>query len=108
MASSEKKNLLCLKVELRRLLKVRGTTVAHLSRLSGISRRTLNDWLAGSAPRNISDLKKVATLMDTTVDALCFGGEVDVERDRVTELEALLGDGWVGGLFEVRFRRVKK
>ncbi|AFX99946.1 Hypothetical protein Bdt_0238 [Bdellovibrio bacteriovorus str. Tiberius] len=36
-----------------------------------------------------------------------FGSGSDEESKKHTELSSLLGDEWIGGIFEVKFRRVK-
>ena len=83
-------------------------TAAELARKSGVSKQVLSQWMGGAEPRKLDQLKRVSVALGTNVDNLCFGKGVDQERDRITELDALLGDGWVGGLFEVKFRRVVK
>jgi transcriptional regulator with XRE-family HTH domain len=84
-------------------------TVTNLSKKSGVNRKTLNDWLSSDAsPRDIAQVKSVANVLGVSIDELVFGSSVDLAEDRITELDALLGDDWIGGLFEVRFRRVKK
>lgn len=83
-------------------------TAAELARKAKVSKQLLSLWLGGSEPRKLDHVKQVAQALGTSVDNLCFGDGLDQESERITELDALLGDGWVGGLFEVRLRRVKK
>lgn len=97
-----------LKNQLRVYLELRNTTAAELSRKTGVSKQVLSLWLDGAQPKNIAQVKKVALALGTTVDHLCFGDGRDTEAQKTTELDALLGDQWISGLFEVRFRRVKK
>ena len=97
-----------LKSQLQFYLGESGTTAAELARKSGVSKQVLSQWLSGAEPRKLDQVKRVAAALGTSVDNLCFGKGVDQERERITELDALLGEGWVGGLFEVRLRRVKK
>ena len=96
-----------LKEQLRFLLEQKGMTAAQLSRKSGVSKQVISVWLAGGSPKKIEQVKKVAAALDTSLDHLCFGNGIDQEGQRVVEIDALLGDGWVSGLFEVRFRRIK-
>lgn len=97
-----------LRRQLALYLDMRSMTLPELARKSGVSRHTLFGWAQGQKPRDIAQLHKVASVLQTTVDHLCFGDGADDQSRRVTELDALVGDGWVGGLFEVKFRRVKR
>lgn len=97
-----------LKSQLKLHLDQRGMTAADLARESGVSKQVVSHWLGGAKPKNIDQVKKVADALETTLDHLMFGNGIDREAQKVTELDALLGDGWVSGLFEIRFRRVKK
>lgn len=106
--NSPKTWVMTLKSQLQFYLDRGGMTPSELSRKAGVSKQVLSLWLGGAKPKNIEQVKKVAEVLGTTVDHLMFGKGLDQERQRVTELDALLGDGWVSGLFEVRFRRVKK
>ena len=71
-------------------------------------RQTLSQWAAGTEPRKIDQIKSVADIFRTSIDNLMYGKGRDQEREKVQDLEALLGEDWIGGLFEVRLRRVKK
>jgi transcriptional regulator with XRE-family HTH domain len=97
-----------LKNQLRCYLDIRGMTATELARKSGVSKQVISLWLSGAEPKKVAQIKKVAASLGTTVDHLCFGDGRDESVQKVTELDALLGDGWVSGLFEVRFRRVKR
>lgn len=97
-----------LKAQLTFYLREKGMTAAELSRKAGVPKQTLSLWLDGAEPRKMDQLKKVAGVLATTVDNLLFGNGVDQNQERVTELDALLGDGWLSGIFEVRLRRIKK
>lgn len=99
---------LTLKNQLKLLLERHEITAAQLSRKSGVSQQVLSIWLRGGEPKKMSQVKKVADVFGVSVDHLCFGSGLDNHTEKITELDSLLGEGWVGGLFEVRFRRVKK
>ena len=88
-------------------LNEKGLTVASLARLSGISKNTIGDWLTGRKPKNIEQVKKIASVLNTTVDDLCFGDGLK-KTTQDLDLDDILGDRWIGGVFEVRLRRVKK
>jgi hypothetical protein len=76
---------------------------AELSRRSGVPKQVLSLCLAGVEPRKLSHLKKVASVLGTTIDALCFGEQPSVT---VTETQAFQQDTWFEGVFEGRIRKV--
>ncbi len=95
------------KNQLRHYLKARGLTASALARQAGVPKQSISDWLGGTAPRRVDHLKKVADALEVSLDHLCFGNG-DVDAPPTTDLGGLIGDHWVGGLFEVRLRRVKR
>ncbi len=97
-----------LKNQLRFFLDRREMTAAQLARKAGVPKQSLSGWLAGNNPRDVRQVKRVADTLETTVDHLMFGSGRGSGQEKPTELEALLGDGWVSGLFEVKFRRVRR
>jgi len=105
LASAPKNTLMNLKKQLRFLLDHRGMSAA---RKSSVSKQTLSLWLSGSKPKNVEQIKQVADALGVSVDHLLFGNGRDHTSEQATELDALLGDQWISGLFEIRLRRVKK
>ena len=103
-----KGHAMTLKSQLKFYIALRGLTAAELSRRSGVSKQVLSSWLAGAEPKKISQVKKVCAALETSLDHLLYGTGQDDESQRVTEMDALLGDSWIGGVFEVKFRRIKK
>lgn len=97
-----------LKKQLRFFLDRRDMTAAQLARQSAVPKQSLSGWLAGSNPRDVKQVKRVAEALGVSLDHLMFGEGEDQRAEKVTELNALLGDSWITGLFEVRLRRVKK
>lgn len=97
-----------LKNQLKTYLDYRGISAAELSRKSGVSKQVLSLWSGGAKPKNIEQVKKVADCLGVTLDYLLFGEGVDQTSERVTELDALLGDEWLTGQFEIKIRRIKK
>jgi transcriptional regulator with XRE-family HTH domain len=97
-----------LKKQLGFFLDDKNLSLSELAKRSGVSKQTLSDWASGREPRKLTQVRKVAQVLGTTVDNLCFGNGRDGSLQRVTELEALLGNDWISGLFEIRFRRIKK
>jgi transcriptional regulator with XRE-family HTH domain len=107
-AEASKRKLVTLKEQLRFYLDERGLSAAELSRKSKVSKQVLSAWMAGAKPKNVEQIRAVARVLSTTIDNLLFGSGRDEKEDRITELDTLLGNGWVGGTFELRIRRVKK
>ena len=97
-----------LKAQLNFYLKNTGMTASALARKAGVPKQSISGWLSGSNPRDVRQVKRVADVLGVTVDNLMFGNGAEHQSERTTELEALLGDQWISGLFEVRFRRIKR
>lgn len=62
-----------LQKNLKKLLFQKNLKAAELARLSGVSKTSIGEWLAGSNPRDIRKVKKVADALHVSVDELCFG-----------------------------------
>jgi transcriptional regulator with XRE-family HTH domain len=97
-----------LKKQLRFFLDRREMSAAQLARKAGVPKQSLSGWLGGSKPRDVLQVKKCAEVLGTTLDHLMFGEGENREQEKHTELNALFGDEWISGLFEVRLRRVKR
>ncbi len=95
-----------LKVVLRSKLNENGISISALARSTGISRKTLENWLDGRRPQNIEQVKRVADFFALSVDEICFGPSIRRTESR-TELEQYR-DEINAGVFEVVLRRVKK
>lgn len=110
MSNTNSKNALRLRPQLRLFLDARNMTPAQLSRKSGVNKSVISDWLAGVTPRGIQHVKRVATVLGTSIDHLCFGDGVEEENASAEKdpLDELVGDGWFGGLFEIRMRRITR
>jgi transcriptional regulator with XRE-family HTH domain len=96
--------------QLKLYLDKRRMTAAHLSRLTGIARQVLCDWMAGAKPRDIAQVKKIADVFGTSVDHLCFGeGVAEGEVEIVASEGGRLGGGeWSKGVFEIHFRQLPR
>ncbi len=88
-----------LKEQLEYYLVIKGISASRLSKLSGVSKSTISDWLSGTNPRNISQVKKVADVFGVSLDELCFG-KIENIKNYQDEINA--------GVFEVVLRRIKK
>lgn len=60
--------------------------------------------MAGSKPRDVVQVKRVADVLGVTLDELVFGNGPPAD----TGVEVVRGNAWISGLFEVRLRRVRK
>lgn len=95
-----------LKLNLKIHLTARGLTVAELSRLTGVPKTTLSDWLTGRSPKNLTHLKAVADVLYVSVDELVFDAldSPKKEGEGVRTVEAELVPM---GRFDVYMKRVK-
>lgn len=94
-----------LKENLKKLVKAKDISIAHLARETDIAPQTLNNWLAGAEPRNLNQIKSVADYFKISVDELCFGfgtkpSKKNSFQDYSDEINA--------GVYEVVLRRIKK
>lgn len=94
-----------LKVILKKLIKGRGISIAHLSRATSVPLQTLHGWLNGVEPRSFRQVKLVADYFEVDLDYLCFGispksSPSNKYEDYADEINA--------GTFEVVLRRIKK
>lgn len=96
-----------LKKQLRLYLEYRGITASQLAKKSTVPKQSLSDWLAGSNPRDVRQVKLVADVFGVTIDNLMFGDGIENKSD-TTGLDDLLGDDWISGQFEIKIRRIKK
>lgn len=93
------------KKQLKIYLDKRGLSASDLSRISGVPKQSISDWLGGSSPRNILNVKKVADALLVSIDHLVFG---DGLQERIEEPAILpVANEWVDGVYEVKFRKVK-
>jgi len=97
-----------LNVILKKLAKNKKLSIAELSRQVQIPQQTLNNWLQGLEPKNLSQVKKVADYFNVTLDYLCFG-EISEHKnnnliDNIIDYENEIN----AGIFEVVLRRIKK
>ena len=97
-----------LKKQLKLHLDQSGITASQLAKKAGVPKQSLSGWLSGSNPRDVRQVKKVADVFNVTVDHLMFGTGLSEENEKIVGLGEIFGDAWVGGLFEIRLRRVKR
>ena len=97
-----------LKKQLRFYLDHHGMTAAQLARKAKVPKQSISGWLSGNNPRDINQIKRVSDIFETSLDNLMFGHGLPSEESKIASLNALMGDDWIGGIFELRLRRVKK
>ena len=100
-----------LKKQIKIHLQLRGITASELSRQSGVPKQNISDWLAGTMPRDIRKVKKIADALNVSIDHLVFVEGTEVNEKGVIDFSKnqpnKLSD-WMGGTFEVKFRKVKE
>ena len=92
---------------LKELLKENDLTIAQLSRATKVPAQTLNNWLSGLEPRNMTQVKIVASYFGKTIDELAYNDQEKVKKTYVDPF-ADHEDDINAGIFEVILRRVKK
>ena len=92
-----------LKENLQRLMEKNALNVPRLAKLTGISKQTISNWMAGQKPKNIQQVKTVANFFGISLDYLCFG-EGQEKKTKIKDYEEEIN----AGIFEVVLRRVKK
>lgn len=97
-----------LKEQLVHYMELRGLGISQLARKTGVPKQTIHDWLVGKKPREPLQVLQVARALGTSMEHLLFGSLENPEDRKVTEIDALMGDGWLTGLFEVKLRRIRQ
>ena len=92
-----------LKNQLQLYIDHQGLTPTTLAKKSGVARSSIQEWASGSSPKDLNKLKKVADVLQTTVDNLCFGSGIHKEGS-FTQYEPEIN----AGLYEVILRKVKR
>jgi transcriptional regulator with XRE-family HTH domain len=95
-----------LRKQLKLYLARNGLSARQLARKSGVPNTTIGDWLAGRKPRNLDQVKRVADVLNTSIDHLVYGEGIQKPKS-IDHVDDLIGDSWVSGIFEVRMRRVR-
>ena len=93
-----------IKTVLKKLLHEHDLTAAQLARATKTPPQTINNWLSGQEPRNLTQIKSVADYFGISVDYLVYGQEDKKSKMAFEEYE----DEINAGMFEVVLRRVRK
>lgn len=79
-------------------------SATELARRSHISRKTLQNWLAGQHPRDFGQLKSLCDIIGCSLDTLIYGEGFD---QKSTDARMFDEGTWISGVFEVKVRRIK-
>lgn len=82
----------------------KGIAASHLAKAVGVPKQSVSDWLAGSNPRGIKQVKKVADYFETSIDHLMFGVGGEKRSQGSIDFDS---EDWISGVFEVKLRRIK-
>lgn len=96
-----------LKDNLKSKLKSEGISLPTLAKKTGISRKTISNWIEGQKPQNLEHVKIVAEFFGLTIDELCFGPTLKSKSPETSELEKYREE-INAGVFEVVLRRVTR
>ncbi len=93
-----------LKTNLKKLLSDSSLNAVKLSKLTGVPKSTLSDWLSGNSPKNISQVKSVADHFKISIDELVYNLAIKKENKiQSHELELINF-----GKFDVYLKKVEK
>ena len=87
---------------LKKILRERDIKLVQLSRATKVAVATLNNWLGGQPPRNISQVKAVADHFGISLDELLYD-----QRPRVEESFEKHREEINAGIFQVILIKVK-
>ena len=95
-----------LKSNLRDVLYKREMSASELARATKLPKQTINDWLNGSSPKNLNQLKIVADYFGVSIDQLVFGEAQQVKP--MNAIEEFVDNEIYAGKYEVILRRIVK
>lgn len=89
--------------QLEHYLKTSGMPATELARRSGVSRKTIQNWMSGQNPKSFDQVKAVCEVIGCTLDTLIYG-EGFKEK---TDSQIFDDSSWMSGVFEIKVRRIK-
>ena len=96
-----------LKQQLKLYLKIKSIKASDLARATKIPKQNISDWLAGTSPRDLTMLKKVADYFEITIDHLVFGNGTSIKNTVMPNHTTDLNLPWTEGIFEIKFRPIQ-
>ena len=88
---------------LRRTMDRKKLTIRELSTKTGVSRSTLSDWLSGTAPRNLEEVRTVARVIGVSFEFLIFGDE---DKPLPIDLDTFPAETLFHGYCRIKIERV--
>ncbi len=84
-------------------------TLSALSKETKVPKQTIHNWLCGTEPKSLNQVRAVAGFFDLTIEELCYGEtskklKSSKQSNPIIEHE----DEIRAGVFEVVLRRIKK
>lgn len=95
-------NYVKLKDNLKRLIKENNLNALKLSKATGVPNSTISDWLLGNSPKNIIQVKTIATYFNISIDELIFG---DGSLKKIKSVENIEIELLKFGTFDVFLKR---
>lgn len=97
-----------LKFILKKLMEENDITLSALSKETKVPKQTIHNWLCGTEPKSLNQVRAVAGYFDLSIEELCYGENTKKQKSKmvnpITEHESDI----LAGVFEVVLRRVKK
>ncbi len=97
------KSLMNLKNQLKTYIKERNLTATELCRRAKVPRSTLTEWLSGRSPKDMRKLKRVADVLEISIDWLCYGNGLE-PKATIEDFENLLNLG----TYELVLRKINR
>ncbi len=98
--------LMRLKHNIQHYLDTSGLTASALARKANLPKTTIANWLAGVAPRDLVQLKKLADCIGVSIDTLTFSDfavPMEIQSNQISDLE-----NFFQGDFRISIQRIKK
>ena len=81
--------------------------VSELARATGLSPKTLHNWISNAPPRDLTQVRKVARYFGLSIEELCFG-EAETTANEKLGIDGIEDGEWISGVFEIKIRKVKQ
>jgi transcriptional regulator with XRE-family HTH domain len=89
---------------LKKVMEEKHLTGVKLSKMLGVSNKTISDWLGGRSPRNLDDVKKCADTLGVSLNYLLFA-----EEEQKGTLADLLEKTEIHtGMYEISIKKINK
>lgn len=99
-----------LKVILRSQMDSHGITLSALSKETGVPKQTIHNWLCGTEPKSLDQVRSVAQRFNLSIEELCYGENEKKQKQNLKQPNPIEvhEDEIRVGVFEVILRKVKK